>query len=290
MHAPAPRLERIAVGVDFGDASLTALVWAANVLAPDAELFLVHAIDVTGPSGVAAPPPLPPRAEIDAMRARATERLRGVAESFRGRRVRAEVRADQAAWAIAAAAERWGADLIVVGPHGGETATTRRLGSTAERLVRISAVPVLVAEAPRGAPRRLLVPVDQVDLTPAVLDWARLLARCTGADVVLMHVVEPDAPAADAAREWFAELARELPDTPRADLVVATGSPGEEILTAARNTGADLIVMGRRGRGRSLPAVLGSTVSTVLRGAVCPVLVVVDPRDAILDEWEVEGG
>ena len=63
---------------------------------------------------------------------------------------------------------------------------------------------------------------------------------------------------------------------------------GEQVLAAARRTAADLIVMGRRGRGRVLPGVLGSTASVVLRGASCPVLVVVDPADAILDDWAVE--
>lgn len=76
-----------------------------------------------------------------------------------------------------------------------------------------------------------------------------------------------------------------MPDSARVDLLVTTGAPGGEILAAAKRAAVDLIVMGRRGRGRALPAVAGSTVSAVLRGASCPVLVVVDAADAILEEW-----
>jgi nucleotide-binding universal stress UspA family protein len=140
-----------------------------------------------------------------------------------------------------------------------------------------------------------------------------MFSRRDGASVTLMHVLDPrahepsaaglastgtapDAASArptlgqvtEAAEAWLAESARALPDPARVELVTASGTPGEEILAAARRSSAGLIVMGRRGRGRVLPGVLGSTVSLVLRGAPCPVLVIVDPADAVLEEWAPE--
>lgn len=300
--------------MDFGEPSLKAATWVARQLAPEARLLLVHALDDPAPRQLGVAPPLPSDAEHDAARDRAVERLRAVGESFPGRSVQVAVGADRPEWVIAGAAESAGADLIVVGPHGEESSVRSRLGSTAERLVRMSPIPVLMtATPPIAPPRSILVPVDYVDLTPAVLEWARLLARHTGAGVTLMHVVappggelsllQPSATRTDAEdagggrslmevfddpRAWLAGMARDLPDLPTPpviETVVSTGTPGEEILAAAHGAGAEMIVMGRRGRGRAQPGVLGSTVSDVLRGAECPVLVVVDPRDAILDDW-----
>ena len=59
------------------------------------------------------------------------------------------------------------------------------------------------------------------------------------------------------------------------------GNAGDATLKVARDIAADLIVMGRRGSGAVVPAILGSTVSTVLHGARCPVLVVTEEQDAV---------
>jgi nucleotide-binding universal stress UspA family protein len=49
---------------------------------------------------------------------------------------------------------------------------------------------------------------------------------------------------------------------------------------------ADVVILGRRGRRRPLSGLVGSTASDLLRGALCPVLIVVDPPDAIFDDWD----
>src|SRR5262249_7953655 len=52
------------------------------------------------------------------------------------------------------------------------------------------------------------------------------------------------------------------------------GDPGREILRAARETGADLIVMGTHGRTGLTRLLTGSVAEKVLRKAPCPVLTV----------------
>ncbi|MFN8581790.1 MAG: universal stress protein [Gemmatimonadaceae bacterium] len=54
---------------------------------------------------------------------------------------------------------------------------------------------------------------------------------------------------------------------------VTFGKPGDALLACATADAAQLLVVGRRGSGLHL-AGLGSTVSVVLHGATCPVLVV----------------
>lgn len=55
---------------------------------------------------------------------------------------------------------------------------------------------------------------------------------------------------------------------------VATGIPSEEVLTVARTEGAELIVVGTRGKTGLEHILLGSTAERIIRMAPCPVLTV----------------
>jgi nucleotide-binding universal stress UspA family protein len=70
----------------------------------------------------------------------------------------------------------------------------------------------------------------------------------------------------------------------RAAFLVWDGDPSEGILAAAAAEGADLIVMGTRGRG-PVGRLLGSVSDTVVRQADVPVLIV-RPRSASPDDLE----
>jgi len=63
-------------------------------------------------------------------------------------------------------------------------------------------------------------------------------------------------------------------------VMVRTGDPAEEIVDAAKEQGATLIVVGSRGRGGVRSALLGSVSDRVLHLAHCPVLVVRPPEHA----------
>lgn len=52
------------------------------------------------------------------------------------------------------------------------------------------------------------------------------------------------------------------------------GEPGEEVLRLAREGGFDLIVAGRRGRGRTRSHLLGSVSSRISFGSPCDILIV----------------
>jgi nucleotide-binding universal stress UspA family protein len=62
-----------------------------------------------------------------------------------------------------------------------------------------------------------------------------------------------------------------------ADRIIREGVADTEIIAAAKEWKADLIVLGSHNRGRFARLLLGSTAESVLRGAPCPVLVVTHP-------------
>jgi nucleotide-binding universal stress UspA family protein len=137
--------------------------------------------------------------------------------------------------------------------------------------------------------RTILHPTDLSEPSEAALAVARSLAEEGGDRLVILHVL-PDAVAAgvdvvlpidpEAARAALAEV--QPPAGPEGrvcslETLVSQGEPAQEILRVARQTGADLIVMGSQGRSGLARAILGSVAEHVLRGASCPVLVVRPP-------------
>ncbi|MDR4470801.1 MAG: universal stress protein [Nitrospira sp.] len=70
----------------------------------------------------------------------------------------------------------------------------------------------------------------------------------------------------------FARLASEAGF--RADVYLATGNPGERILTHCRTHQVDLLVVGAQGRSGLSRTFLGSVADELVRKAPCPVLTI----------------
>lgn len=312
------RIERMIIGTDFGAPSIAGARWATSAFAPDADVILAHVIVPPQLPGFAAEPAASAAEREIAAHDAAAARLADVATVLPEGRVRTALCSGKPHVVLADLAEETGADVIVIGPHGDRPRTWRRFGTTADRLVRISRVPVLVfIGAPASPPRRLLVPLEDVGdpaLTAAVLRWTRQLARAFDAEVVLLSVVAmSDAESAlripahagaiagvgsaaytgPASREavraaglrWLGDMAvTEIPGV-RVSTAVAFGDPGDAIVDAAALAHTDLILLGRRNARTAAPETLGSTIATVLQGAACPVLVLIEPTDAASDEW-----
>lgn len=131
-----------------------------------------------------------------------------------------------------------------------------------------------------------------LDLSPtdsqAVINRAVALASMLGADLSLIHVIEPlaFAYAGDIpidltdtqmvmekhADESLKNLAQTLSITPR-HMQVTVGNTAEELRSTAADINADLIVVGSHAR-HGLALLLGSTASSVLKNAGCDVLAV----------------
>ena len=296
------RIERIIVGVDFSDPSIAAALWTARHLGRGAELILAHSIAVPEPPGFLRGRYPSRDGIIETARIGAAARLRKLATAIGAERVRWEILTDDPAGRIERLADEVGADLIVIGKHGARSGLWRGLGTTAERVSRSTSVPVLLVEGnPETRPRRMLVAVDDDDVTEWVLAWAARLAEHFDATVTLIHVVsaavlthvlsmaavtagggEVDESAIgdefrEDAERWLRRLVDTRPRLDRAQYITAAGNPAEAILAAAERVGADLIVLGSRRPGRLRRAVLGSTASEVLHRATRSVLVVKEP-------------
>ena len=61
---------------------------------------------------------------------------------------------------------------------------------------------------------------------------------------------------------------------PRIETLIRPGSPADEIVDAAKELGADMIVIGSRGWGEIRSVLLGSVSERVMHLAHCPVLIV----------------
>jgi len=119
-------------------------------------------------------------------------------------------------------------------------------------------------------PRRIMVAYDDSDAARRALDRAADLAGY-GSTLTVVSVAQDGgryrAGPLDQARELL--VRRQVTAT----YLQPVGEPAAELLEAARELGADLVVLGRRSRSlRRL--VLGSVSAKVVRRAPCDVLVV----------------
>jgi nucleotide-binding universal stress UspA family protein len=156
------------------------------------------------------------------------------------------------------------------------------MGSTAERVVRRSPVPVLTVPADAARPvegvRGVLCAIDFA--ATGTLAAAREMAqRCTSALTVL-HVVEPATADAEGPRREAEQRLRAALnggyEGPAATATVRVGAAAGQIVAAAEEAGVDVVVVGLRDPRRwpaELPHV-GSTASEVMRRSTCAVVTV----------------
>lgn len=184
------------------------------------------------------------------------------------------------------------ADVAVIGPGKGRTLTDRLLGSTADRVIRTSAAPVLVVRKPSVKPYgHVAVAVDGSPQSARAFIEARRLAP--EATFKLVHAI--DIPLAfqqamlrtgtsqaemERYRATRAHKAREELSAFQRDSLgmqlpmdVLDGEPGPALVRLSRKGRVDLLALGSHGRGAALQALLGSVVRQVLGEAACDVLV-----------------
>ncbi|MDV2480517.1 universal stress protein [Methanoculleus sp. Wushi-C6] len=152
--------------------------------------------------------------------------------------------------------------------------------------------------------KRILFPTDFSEPSMKVLDYIPVLREAGAREVVLVHVIDekdvtmiasggqgflgtiPDRET-EAQRELREEIQHRVIDTRRAlekqgmAVTVRTpvGSPGKEVVAAADEEGASLVVLGSHGRSNLRDRLLGTVSEYVIKNARQPVLVI--KRDMI---------
>ena len=178
-------------------------------------------------------------------------------------------------------------DLIVMSTHGLTGMRKLFFGSTTERVLRETTVPVLATPPVDDGPAslddirrivgRILVPVDLTPASVHQVQVARGLSEALSVPLIATHVVEPvrsplaaqlhlpsielerRARAEDALNELLATVPRKL----HPEALVAYGDPAEEITKIARDRKAGLLVVGLHGSPVTGPR-MGSVTYRVL--------------------------
>lgn len=186
--------------------------------------------------------------------------------------------------------------LIVMSSEGRSGARKMFFGSTTERVLRETPVPVLVmprahghgdvaAETVARQLNRIIVPIDLTVAATSQLQAASRLATELRAPLVLVHVLEPvfiphnvrlamggvDTARRERAEEQLTALADSLPDGIHAETMVLTGDPSEEITKLVNTRQAHLIVIGLHSSGLLGPR-MGSVTYRVISMSHAPVL------------------
>ena len=135
---------------------------------------------------------------------------------------------------------------------------------------------------------KILVAVDHSEITPRVLDAARGLASLSNGEVWVVHLRERETvgktgllTSRESVGESEADVTSAVDALSKAGITAHAvvrdtlfGHAAREIVTEAQERGADVIVMGSRGRGDLAGLVLGSTAHKVIHLADRQVMVV----------------
>jgi nucleotide-binding universal stress UspA family protein len=207
--------------------------------------------------------------------------------------------------AILTVARKIGTELIVMGTHGRSGLRKRVFGATAERVLRDTTFPVLLATADPGPlspddlsriANPMLVPVDFSSATAMQIRAAGLIASALHLRVLIGHVIEPiDLPVPEQidSSEIMSERHRRacqglqliaiggaMPVAP--EVLISAGQPGDEIAQWASTHQVGLLVMALHADAHGGPGMGSVTYRAIAR---CGVLTLALPPAALTSSW-----
>ena len=143
--------------------------------------------------------------------------------------------------------------------------------------------------------KKILAPIDFSEHSMEAMRGAMELAKDTGAEVHLMHVIAPHHTFIPLPLETNAEQSRELAreaamlqqaeeelarikkdefsDSNKVVTFAVVGHPVEKVIGYAKEQGIDLIIVATHGRSSTEHLLLGGTTEKIVRNAPCSVLV-----------------
>ncbi len=185
------------------------------------------------------------------------------------------------------------ADLLIIGQKNVPLFKQILLGSTAEKLLRHTPIPLMIVHQKKvvGRYKTLLVPVDFSETSKAALDYAISIAKEEGAEITVLHVWE-ESPLlslagllplgdeqSDGLLSSFEKKQRENLDKfiaqfdyPKLKPMIKGGAPAVEIVRCAEELSVDLIIIGSIGKTGIRGMLLGNTAERVARVLPCSIL------------------
>jgi nucleotide-binding universal stress UspA family protein len=273
---------------DFSEPATLALHYAKEMAAcSGAELMVLYADRFMPPPYFTSGQLEELTQEIRHSKQRARQRLKAYVREHLGdsESIQTLLVEDLAVPAILKTAKERDAGFIVMGSHGHGGFSRTMLGSVMERVLREADRPVLTVRLKEGKPepqrisiKRLLCPVNMMEVSSLALEHAAGLAECFGADLQVLYVIES---AADEKEEksQLGRLCSWIPGTLRSRCnlqeMVAKGDAAEQIITMAGRQECDMIVLGAQHKRFVDTTVIGTTTVRVTRHAPCPVYVVI---------------
>ena len=274
--------------IDFSDASRAALAHAAAIADHfGAEITVLTVVDPFV-AAVTAAEPTQTTLENDteeALKRYCREALAHMPPGPRTLRLRYVI--GTPALEIAREAHESHADLIVMSSHGRQGIRKLVFGSTTERVLRETHVPVLITPASRTeAPalselaaqiHEVIAPLDLTAFSARPWKVAAAIADAAGVPLALTHVLKPEVvplgnrwvvPELDPsplgrARQQLSTLQATVTARVPTECLVLSGEPSEEIVKLAASRNANLIVMGLHSSGLLGPR-MGSVTYRVL--------------------------
>jgi len=292
-------MNRVIVPLDGSETSEAAVPHGARLARTlGIPLLLAHVIDMGHVYDSHALALLPDRAEM--------ERYLGDVAVREGIEAQTEfdVRYGTPGFELSQIVREYDNSLVVMSTEGRGGLKRAVLGSVTDQMIRNGVAPVMAIRAgavppPRPEYANLLVTLDGSDLAASAIPVAATLARKSGATIHLVRVVEPldVAPASEyppdatwpdpdeavrimAEREADARI--ELGDVAASlrtlgfdvRTQVRVGRAATEILQAANDVNADLLLMASHGRGGIRRILMGSVTTAVVHNATVPLLVI----------------
>jgi len=267
--------ETIVVAMDFSAGSSATLRYAQAIARlHGARLLLVHVID---PIAYAFPAGVPASLSSDEA---AREELARIEEDTRrqGIGVHSVVETGDICERLLQSVRDYNGDLLVLGTRGKTEAGRVALGMIARQLLAKARCPILTVTPDADA---LLPSAGQwrtvllaTDFSAASLNALSSAHRIANEQLLVLHSSEPSN---GAERSTLLERLRFLAPFNESHTVpvehfVTSGEPGTVIAKLARESHADLVVLGSPSRILSEEDLPSSTVLRVIAGVACPVL------------------
>jgi CBS domain-containing protein len=185
-------------------------------------------------------------------------------------------------------------DLLVIGDQGHSRVLERLVGSTAHSLMRLVPCSILLVRDRRTPGRglsgmtRILVGVDGSPLGRLAFHTALDLALLSGGAVVAITVREAPAQTRPEVVDWTdIEQLQAAAETHARSAgvtfagITRVGHAAQVLTDEARQSGADLLILGATGLEHPWSPTIGGTASRVAGDAPCPVLLVRAPQEVL---------